>query len=265
MKKLLMLVLLCAATCFAQSSFDGTWKTNLSNIEFSPKPDVFSLQNGMYKCSSCVPEINVKADGTDQAVSGHPGYNTIAVKQLDDNTVQAIRKMDGKVVSEVTETVDNNGNTLNVKFTDHPMNGDLVKGSYTMSRVGKTPSRAHPISGSWRIDKVSQVSDNGVTMSIKLQGDQLSMSAPTGESYSAKLDGKDYPYHGNYGISHVSLRRLDANTIEETDKKDGKVLSVYRMTVSPDGKTLTIVENDKLRGTTSKYEMDRQPTMEGAK
>jgi hypothetical protein len=265
MKKVLMIVLLCAAACFAQNSFDGTWKWNVDKTQFAQKPDVFSLQNGMYKCSTCVPEVNVKADGTDQPVSGHPGYNSIAIKQVDDHTIQTVRKMDGKVVGETSETVENNGNTLNVKFTDYPVNGDPVKGAYTMARVKKGVSGSHPISGSWRIDKFSDISENGMMMTFKMEGDHLMMTAPTGEKYSAKLDGQDYPYMGNYGISHVALRRLNDNTIEETDKKDGKVLSVSRMSLSPDGKKLMVVSDDKIHGTTNKFELDRQPSMESAK
>jgi hypothetical protein len=259
MKKLLLIVLLCAATCFAQSNFDGTWKWNVDKTQFAQKPDVFSLQSGMYKCLTCVPEVNVKADGKDQPVAGHPGFNSIAIKQVDDRTIQTVLKMDGKVVGETTRRVEPNGNTLNVKFTDHPVNGEPVKGSYMMARVKKGDAGAHLISGSWRMDKFAEISENGMMMTLKMEGDQLRMTAPTGESYAAKFDGQDYPYKGNYGITHVALRRVNANTIEETDKKDGKVLSVSRISLSPDGKKLMVVSDDKVHGTTSKYQLDRQP------
>ena len=49
------------------------------------------------------------------------------------------------------------------------------------------------------------------------------MSQPTGESYTAKLDGKDYPAKGSYTYNSVSLKRVDYHTIEETDKREGKV------------------------------------------
>src|SRR5271165_290002 len=71
MKKLLCVVLwVLPAMLFAQSPFDGTWKTNMAESKLSQKPYTFSVSNGMYDCESCVPKINVKADGQDQPVTG---------------------------------------------------------------------------------------------------------------------------------------------------------------------------------------------------
>jgi hypothetical protein len=46
--------------------------------------------------------------------------------------------------------------------------------------------------------------------------------------------------------------------MEETDKRDGKVISVGRMTVAPGGKTMTIAIDDKLHGTTSQFVAEKQ-------
>jgi hypothetical protein len=46
--------------------------------------------------------------------------------------------------------------------------------------------------------------------------------------------------------------------IEETDKRDGKVIGIARMTVSPDGKTMTIAVTDRLYGTTSRFVAEKQ-------
>jgi hypothetical protein len=73
MKKLFLAVLLFApAVVFAQSPFDGTWMTKLSTAQLPTKPDVYSLNNNMYECLTCVPKVSVKADGKDQKVTGHP-------------------------------------------------------------------------------------------------------------------------------------------------------------------------------------------------
>jgi len=58
------------------------------------------------------------------------------------------------------------------------------------------------------------------------------------EHYLATLDGKDYPTMGN-DPRVVSMKRLDASTVEVSLKRDGKVSSVQRLTLSPDGQTLT--------------------------
>jgi hypothetical protein len=51
---------------------------------------------------------------------------------------------------------------------------------------------------------------------------------------------------------------MDENTIEETDKREGKVISVARISVAPDGKSMTIAVNDKLQGTTSRFVAEKQ-------
>ena len=87
MKKLLCVVLwVLPVMLFAQSPFDGTWKTNMAESKLSQKPYVFSVNNGMYDCESCVPKINVKADGQDQSVTGQT-YDTLAVQVVDANTI----------------------------------------------------------------------------------------------------------------------------------------------------------------------------------
>src|SRR5260370_4271922 len=106
--------------------------------------------------------------------------------------------------------------------------------------------------------KMDSVSDNGLAFTYKVDGDSLTMSNPTGQSYTAKLDGTDAPYKGDPGTTSVSVKRVDKNTIEETDKRDGKVITVSRMTVSADGKSMAIAFDDKLHGTPGKHMTQQQ-------
>ena len=234
----------------AQSAFDGTWKIDLKKVEMPKKPDVLLLQNGMYHCKTCVPPVSVKADGTDQPVSGHPYYDTMAVTVVDDHAIHEIDKKNGKVISDSTMTVAADGKTASFEFTDSSNNNtDPVTGNGTMMRVAKGPAGAHAISGSWRTQSYDSVSDNALTRSYKVDGDTFSMSAPTGESYSAKMDGSDAPYKGDPGATSVSVKKLSSHVMQETDKRDGKIISVAKMTVAPDGKSMTIAVDDKLHGT----------------
>jgi hypothetical protein len=203
MKKLLALLLLSPAMLLAQSPFDGTWMTKLDTAQFPKKPNSYLLNKGMYECSSCVPKFNVKADGTDQKVTGHPYYDTVAVKVVDDHTVQLTQKKDGKTMFSGTDTVSSDGNTLTTKFTDQTEDKP-VTGEVTSTRVSKGPGGSHAVSGSWRTDKVNSVSDNGLLVTYEGTQDGLKMSDPNGESYDAKFDGKDYPVEGDPGHTVVS-------------------------------------------------------------
>ncbi|HEY6293598.1 MAG TPA: hypothetical protein VI455_18760 [Terriglobia bacterium] len=253
----LMLVLWVPVSSFAQSPFDGTWRTNMDQSKLSPKPYVFSLNAGMYDCSSCSPKIHVKGDGQDQAVTGQP-YDTVSVNEVDSKSIAATTKKSGKTVTEQTRTVSDDGNTLTVKVTSHPENGDQpVSVEVTYTRVGKAPAGANATSGAWRVNKV-QESENGLTTTYTSSGDELTMSTPTGASYTAKLDGKDYPVKGSYTYNSVSLKRVDDRTIEETDKRDGKVVEAVKMTVGPDEKKMTVVATNKLTGATSTFVAEKQ-------
>ena len=262
MKKLLWIGLLVSlfvpGVARAQSAFDGTWKFDTNPTEAPKKPDVFLLQDGMYQCKTCVPP-NVKADGQDQKVSGNPYHDSVSVKVVDDHTIEETDKKAGKIVSTSKQTVSPDGNTATFEFSDSSAtNGDPVTGKGEATRVAKGPAGSHAISGSWKFGKMEDLSANALLLTFKVEGDTLTMNNPTGQGYTAKLDGTDAPYKGDPGTTSVSVKKLGKNTIEETDKRDGKVIGIYRMTVGPDGKTMTIAITDKLRGTSSQYAAEKQ-------
>jgi hypothetical protein len=249
----LLLPMLTPALAIAQSGFDGTWKLDLKSMQFPSKPDEYLLQNGMYHCKSCTPPIDVKADGRDQKVTGDPYYDTFNVKVVDNNTLEMIQKKDGKVVGSGKLTVSADSGTLTFEFINSSGPGEPVRGKFEATRVAKGPAGAHAISGSWRAAKLESKDENAITFTLKVQGDTLAYSASMGPSFSAKLDGTDAPYHGDPGTTSVSVKLLDKNILEETDKRDGKVIVVQRITLSADGKSLTIVSQDKLDGTTTQF------------
>ena len=62
---------------------------------------------------------------------------------------------------------------------------------------------------------------------------------PLHVQYTAKFDGKDHPATGIADADSVSVRRIDANTVETLQKKDGKVVMTITSTTSKNGKTRT--------------------------
>jgi len=241
----------------AQSPLDGTWRVMLNQAKLSPKPWVFYLSQGWYHCVSCSPAIDVQADGQDHAVTGQP-FDTMSVREVDATTIAVAYKKGGAAVYEETDTVSKDGKTLTNKGVFHPANGGApVTSSGTSTRVGIAPSAVQATSGSWRADKV-QASDNGLLFTYKTNGDEITMTDPTGDSYTAKFDGKDYPVKGAFGWDAVSLKRTNKNTFEETDKRDGKVTNVETITISADGKKMTVVSTDKITDRTSTYIVVKQ-------
>jgi hypothetical protein len=254
MKKILFVgmlgALLVPGFAMADSAFDGTWKIDMSKVHMPKKAEVHVLQNGMYACKTCVPAYTVKADGSDQPVTGHPYFDTVAIQASDDHTVQETEKKAGKVVGTSTITVAPDGKTATVVFSDSSAtNADPVTGKLLLTRVAAGPSGSHAASGAWQQSDMQTMSDNGLTMTYKVDGHNLNMSTPTGQSYSAKMDGTDSPYNGDPGTTSVSVKSLSKNSVQETDKRNGKIISVSKMSIEPDGKTMDIQVADRLRGT----------------
>ncbi len=65
------------------------------------------------------------------------------------------------------------------------------------------------------------------------------------------------PYKGDPGIMTVSAARSGADTIVETDMRDGKIVSTNTMTTH-DGKTMDLTFVDTLRGSTQRLTAIRQ-------
>ena len=258
MKKIIAAVFLFSIAAWAAGPFDGTWKVDLKKAKLSTEADTFLFQNGRFQCPTCTPKIDIKADGTDQPQAGSPYFDTIAVKIVDDRTIDFTRKKDGKVVAKGRRTLRPDGQVMLVDATTYPSaSAQAVTNKSKLVRVAAGPSGAHACSGSWRQED-AEISDNGLTATLKSIDNGFALTTPTGEAFEAKFDGKDYAYKGNPGVSHVSLRRIDQNTFEEVDKKDGKIVGVVRWKANTDGKTMDITYEDKLRGRTETYVMVKQ-------
>ncbi|HKN72679.1 MAG TPA: hypothetical protein VJX30_16720 [Terriglobales bacterium] len=255
MKKLffagLLTLLLMPVLAMAQHPFDGTWKADMSTLT---KPNVYVLQKGMFECKTCTPPVNIKADGTDQKVTGYSDRDTTSAKAIDDHNVEITDKKDGRVVGTTKFSVSSDGDTLTVNWTysGNPSGGTQT-GSSTAKRVAKGPADANLITGSWR-----DTSPAIRTWTFKVNGDELTMTTPTGQSYTAKLDGTDAPYKGAPGVTSVSVKMRGKDTLEEIDKRDGKVTEIDQMTVSADGKTMKWVSENKLQKHTIKFDAQKQ-------
>ncbi len=257
MKKLLVILMFLApATLFAQSAFNGTWRFDVQNGQFGGEPFVESLQNGVYHCN-CVPELTTKADGKDHERKGSPYSDTINVREIDDHTIERVSKKDGKIVRKSKDTASEDGNTLKTEWTAWE-NGHETNGAHISKRVAPAPAGANKTSGSWQFEKVESASDNMTAITFNATPDGLSMATRMGDSYTAKFDGKDYPYKGDPGLTSVSLKKIDDHSIEQTDKRDGMILSVRKMTVSSDGMTLTLDVDDKQDGTKAKWTAQKE-------
>jgi hypothetical protein len=249
------LIVFAPAFALAQSVFVGTWKADMQNdVQLPSKPYVFLLSGGTYHCKSCVPPYTVAADGQDHPVSGHPYFDTAAVKVNDDHTIEETEKKSGKVVLTRVTQVSADGKTIVWDIVDATAtNADPVKLKVEGRLIAAAAAGAHAVSGTWKAIKYLSFSDNGSLTTWALSGDTLSMTTPTGQSYAAPLDGRDVPFSGDAEQTSISMKTINDHTVKETDKRDGKVIGTATLTVSPDGMRMSVVWDDVFRHTHGSY------------
>ena len=111
-----------------------------------------------------------------------------------------------------------------------------------------------PVLGTWVLNVAKSTGPAGAmpksgTRTYTATGDKLTMvgemvgadGKTSKTEMSGAADGKDYAYKGDPNYDMISIKRIDANSVESTLKKGGKVVSTAARSVSKDGKTLTIV------------------------
>jgi hypothetical protein len=109
-----------------------------------------------------------------------------------------------------------------------------------------------PIIGTWKLNVAKSKYNPGpppksVTATFEAAGESVRVVAkgvgaqgnPTETEYTASYDGKDYPVTGSPDYDTVSLKRINARTVEITRKKGGKVVQTVRRVLSKDGKRFT--------------------------
>ncbi len=93
------------------------------------------------------------------------------------------------------------------------------------------------VSGSWQVIEADLVNHDEDTTYLIVDG-KLHMSDRLGRSFVTALDGSEAPYRGDPKYTSVSVRLINPNTLEETDKNGDHVVLVTRWTVGPDGRTM---------------------------
>ena len=176
---------------------------------------------------------------------------------MDDHTVEIISKKKGKTMFTEVDTISPDGGTLTQLVKD-TTEAQAVTIETLSKRVEQGPAGSHALSGSWQAYKVSR-SKNGSIVTYRCTADGFSAETPLGEKFHAKFDGKDYLVEDDPAHTMVSVKLLSQNTIEQTNKQNGKVVGVLCLTVAPTGKTIHATYENKENNTTTSQEMRKQP------
>jgi hypothetical protein len=229
-------VFVTATTAWAaEDPMVGDWKLNPQKSKLIDVMKVASLGENKYSFDfgGGDPLIAV-ADGTDQP--GNFGI-TIGVTINAPNKWTVVRKKDGKVLATGVWTLARDGSTLTDHFTAARPNGDTTSLDYVYKREGGGSGFA----GTW-VSASEQVNSTIVIKVRVWETDGLSfITSGGGGTKNVKFDGKDYANVGAVVEGQLaSARRMNDRTIDLTDKMESKVIDTQEMSVSGDGKTLTI-------------------------
>jgi len=236
-RAVLLLPLACLTAnvaCAVDDPMLGVWKLNPEKSTLIDEMKVASLGGNKYSFDfgGGTPEIIV-ADGTDQ-----PGLagTTLAVTAVSPEAWKVVRKKEGRVEIVGNWTLSNEGTVLRDDYTEFSDNGKTMHVLYLYDRRGSGEGFA----GDW-ISKSAQMNTSYVVQVRAYEGDGLSIIHPAeGTTTNVKLDGRDYPNVARGRNFMSSGQRVDARTVVLTNKIGGKTLSTTEISVSEDGKTLTM-------------------------
>jgi hypothetical protein len=129
----------------------------------------------------------------------------------------------------------------------------LTVGLLAVSLLATAQSK-DPFVGTWRLDAAKskyspgpapksqtatyEAAGPGYKVSVKAEP----ASGPVQEwSYTTALDGKDSPVTGNNpNADTITVKRINATTLESSSKKGSKATTTQRNVVAADGKTRTV-------------------------
>jgi hypothetical protein len=133
---LAMAISLCAA-----DPTIGTWKLNLAKSKYTPGPPPKSATityeetaDGIKRTGESIDAegkatsftYTAKYDGKEYPVSGSDLYDTIALKRINDDTIEATLKKSGKVGSTARRTVSKDGKTMTLTISGTNTKGEKV-------------------------------------------------------------------------------------------------------------------------------------------
>jgi hypothetical protein len=121
----------------------------------------------------------------------------------------------------------------------------------------QAPGKKDPLVGTWKLNRAKSTFDPGPaplsrTMKFEPAGDGIrhlietfvNNGSGTDEGvhltqYTASFDGRDNTIQGS-ALDTVSLRRINARSVERTGKVSGQAVETQTWNLSADGRTLTV-------------------------
>jgi hypothetical protein len=235
----------------AENPFIGEWKLDSSKSRMPDEMKVESKGGNTYAFDFGGGTETIVADGSDQP--GAYGGTTLSVKAEGPYTWIVERKKDGRLLLRGTWKLSQDGNTLADYYREFEADGSTV---VSMDYIYQRSGAGSGFAADWK--SIKETMNSPFLLEVKAyQGGGLTFILPAEHSTrNAMLDGKDYPNPG--GRSLCSIRQVDEHTLEMKDKAGEKVMDTQEITLSADGKVLTMTMNAPGRSESDVLVFDRE-------
>jgi hypothetical protein len=231
------LVCLFAGSLSAADPFVGKWMFNQSRSKITGAREVIEdLGDNKYKFSYGTDSWILVLDGSDQPSKWG---GTRSMKATGENTWVSTNNKDGQLLSKTEISLSADGKTKTHHWESYLADGSKTSGVSEQKRV----SGAKGLAGTW--ESTTNKSDSPFEFDIEPYGEHgLSFIVPAEKDrQDMKFDGQYYPDTGPHASPGATsaAKRVDERTIDWTDKLKDEVTDHEKLTVSVDGKTLTMV------------------------
>ena len=248
LQSLLVVFVTIGTSWAADDPFVGTWKVIPSKSKLNDEMKVEAAGANRYAITFGPGQTDtVVADGSDQpALSG----TTLSITVKGPNSWEVTRKMKSRTLLTAHWTLSEDGKTLNDAFTQYLPDGialfsqPLPNGSSLFLPYSYERTAGHSgFVGTW--DSESATVRAGIELQIQpYEGDGLSFKRSDEEKAKViRLDGNDHPDldpNGGDRGNVYSGRRVNARSLEITEKFEGKITGTRQIELSKDLKTLTV-------------------------
>ncbi len=219
----------------ANDPFVGKWKLNPAKSQTAGQwVKVEDLGSNKYRFDNGATPETLVADGKDQPIQFG---GTISLQKTSEATWKTVVKRDGKILSQATWNLSPDGKNMTILTTSTRLDGSTFENEEVYSRITGTSGLA----GSWEGESEKQSSPS--VWEIQPYENGLSFVHPATKSrLDMRFDGKEYTEQGPTAPIGISTfgKRPNSNTLQLTDKHNGKAMDTAEWSVSPDGNVLTL-------------------------
>jgi hypothetical protein len=179
-------------------------------------------------------------NGHEMPVQGNPAFDRVELRRIDKHQAEVKEKKDGAVVAIVRDKISSDGKELSVTTSERGRANRIT----VWARSGGKKVANDLFAGEWTQDMSKTRLRQGLL--LKIEADGAERVRFLGEfSYTARFDGKEYSLK-NSNNDTVTLKLVDAHTVDAIYRRDNHVAQKDRWVVSADGQQMTLTTAGEL-------------------